>query len=47
MRTVAVQIKDLVREFGGANSSEHGDGGPAASSTARSSATSSTRPCGR
>ena len=26
MRTVAVQIKDLVREFGGANSSEHGDG---------------------
>jgi FAD/FMN-containing dehydrogenase/Fe-S oxidoreductase len=26
MRTVAVQIKDLVREFGGVNSSEHGDG---------------------
>ena len=26
MRAVAVQIKDLVREFGGANSSEHGDG---------------------
>ncbi len=26
MRAVAVQIKDLVREFGGVNSSEHGDG---------------------
>jgi FAD/FMN-containing dehydrogenase/Fe-S oxidoreductase len=26
MRAVAVEIKDLVREYGGANSSEHGDG---------------------
>lgn len=26
MRRVAVKIKDLVREFGGVNSSEHGDG---------------------
>ena len=26
MRAVAEQIKDLVREFGGVNSSEHGDG---------------------
>src|SRR4029453_14343646 len=26
MRAVAVQVKDLVREFGGVNSSEHGDG---------------------
>lgn len=26
MRRVAVRIKDLVREFGGVNSSEHGDG---------------------
>jgi FAD/FMN-containing dehydrogenase/Fe-S oxidoreductase len=26
MRRVAVQVKDLVREFGGVNSSEHGDG---------------------
>lgn len=26
MRAVAEEIKDLVREFGGANSSEHGDG---------------------
>jgi FAD/FMN-containing dehydrogenase/Fe-S oxidoreductase len=26
MRSVAVEIKDLVREYGGANSSEHGDG---------------------
>jgi FAD/FMN-containing dehydrogenase/Fe-S oxidoreductase len=26
MRTVAEQVKDLVREYGGVNSSEHGDG---------------------
>ncbi len=26
MRSVAVEIKDLVREYGGVNSSEHGDG---------------------
>jgi Fe-S oxidoreductase len=26
MRTVAEQVKDLVRDFGGVNSSEHGDG---------------------
>ena len=26
MRSVAVQVKDLVREYGGVNSSEHGDG---------------------
>jgi len=26
MRAVAVEVKDLVREYGGANSSEHGDG---------------------
>ena len=26
MRAVAVEIKDLVKEYGGANSSEHGDG---------------------
>ncbi len=26
MRAVAIEIKDLVREYGGANSSEHGDG---------------------
>ena len=26
MRAVAEEIKDLVREYGGVNSSEHGDG---------------------
>jgi len=39
MRAVAEEIRDLVTEFGGANSSEHGDGLARSSSTGSSSVT--------
>ena len=45
MSAVAAEIRDLVGEFGGANSSEHGDGLARSEFNRTSSATSSTRRC--
>ncbi len=47
LRSIARQISDLVIEFGGSMSGEHGDGLAPASGTASCSVPKSTRPCSR